>query len=926
MRLFAGTAAIAIIAAASPARAGEQVLYQPAPDWVEVADISAALDKREDLILYDRQVALEDGVVTRYTDLAYDISTTQAMQRFGTLQFAWMPDKGDLTIHRLAIIRGDETIDLLAEGVKPEVIRREQQLEKRTVDGQLTAMISVPRLQVGDVLRVSATTTARDQALDGEMQVSEGFIARPARVGFGRLRVLWPEDTQINWGTLGQLEKPEPETRDGYRVVEFSMPIAEPKKMPEDAPRRFLVNPLVQVGSFADWQDVSSTMAPHFGTEGTVAPGGPIAQQIARIEQATSDPVKRMALALQVVQDEISYLANGMDGGNYLPQSPADTWQLRYGDCKAKSLLLLAMLREMDIDGEVVLVHSTQGDVASISQPVPGAFDHMIVRASIDGTDYWLDGTSAGTRHDTVYEVPNFGWALPLTEPGSDLTPMTQRWQKVPDRIYRTTFDFRNGVDFPALYEIEIEARGVAGAQFRQLASETSERTLIGRAMTYLESLVGGLTYDAAYTYDEASGVGTLRAKGMTFDNFKYDRGISTYAMDGASIGWSFETDRARSLWRDIPYRLDGPYYSAEQAQFLLPEGQERIELTGTRSLDEEAGGRRFKRTLVLDGSTVRLDDSIAYIAAEIAPADIPAQRTAIARIGSGDPQIRLHGARRFWELSDSEIAKRIEPYIAAGSKLIAVSEDAAPIHALNANFYRFGRQYEKALAEYDRAIDTTASAETYAERANIHYILGDIDAAQADAQAAFDLQGDLATASMLASYMARNGEANEALDMLDDLGLSGDEKLDMEIMWSEYSGHADRQGEAWNRLEAMLDERPNESAVFNALCWHAAIWNNNVDDAEAYCDRAVDLSGQSAATVDSRALVYYRQGRMDEALKDLEMALEKAPDQAASLFLRGLIRKRQGDAKAGALDLTHARRLDPRIDDRYEAYGLTAA
>lgn len=916
-------AAIAI-AASSPALAGEEVLYQNVPEWVVEADIEEAIGNREDLVLYDRQIRLEDGIVSRFTDIAYDIANTQAMQRFGTLQFSWLPDKGDLVIHRLEILRDGDVIDLLGEGVRPEVIRRERQLERRTVNGLLTAVVAVPRLQVGDVLRATSTITLSDQALAPEMQATEGFIAKPGRIGFGRLRVSWPEDAGLSWRTIGQVDEPEIVSKDGYALINFSQPIAELKKMPDDAPGRFTVKPQIQIGTFADWRSVSASMAPHFALDGAIDPQGDLASAVKRIAEATDEPLERTALALQLVQDEISYLMNGLDGGNYLPQPPEETWQLRYGDCKAKSLLLLAVLQELGIAGEVVLVHSNQGDEVAISQPLPAAFDHMIVRVNLDGTDYWLDGTSSGTRIDTMYEVPNYVWALPLVEGGSELVRVEQRWPTAPDRVTRMTYDLSNGVDFPSLYQIEVEARGTLGAQFRPLANETDQRTVLANAMKYIKDHIGGMAYEADYDYDEATGVGTLRAKGMGFDEFSHEHDVSTFEVHGTSTGWSFKTDRARSLWREIPYKLGGPYFGKERTEYLLPEAHAEIELTGNDDLDDYAAGMRFRRSVTLDGTKLILDDSIAYIPTEIPASELPGERAAVARIASRDPVLRIHNAKRLWELSDAEIAKRAQPYIEASEGLVGLSDDPAPIYTLKAGLYDFSRQYEEALAQLDKVIETTATADAYDERASVHHKLGDSAAAQADAQAAYDLEGDTEAAFSLAYYMAKNGNAGDALDLLDSLGLSGDETFDLGIAWSEYAGLAGREDEAWDRLLVMVDERPDLGALHNALCWHAGMWSNNIEEAEPYCQRGVEMSGHSSSTIDSRALVYYRLGRVEDALADLDTALEKSPSQSASLYLRGVIRLEQGDHR-GKSDLLHALRISPRIDEQYESYGISA-
>ena len=95
--------------------------------------------------------------------------------------------------------------------------------------------------------------------------------------------------------------------------------------MPSDAPSRFTRPQVLQAGTFGDWEEVSSVFAPLYKTEGTIAPGSPLAAEVARIKAASSDPLERAVMATRLVQERISYLMNGMSGGNYVPQAPART-------------------------------------------------------------------------------------------------------------------------------------------------------------------------------------------------------------------------------------------------------------------------------------------------------------------------------------------------------------------------------------------------------------------------------------------------------------------------------------------------------------------------------------------------------------------------------------------------------------------------
>ena len=906
-----------------PAQAGEEVRFEPAPEWVEGFDFEAAIAKELEIVAFDRQLRLEDGVVHRYTDIAYDIRSNEVLSRLGTVQFGWLPDKGDLVIHRLEIIRDGRVIDLVADGVRPEIIRRETELERRTVNGALTALFKIPGIRVGDVLRFSSTTTSRDQALAGEVQATEALTPEPTRLGFGRLRMTWPEKAGISYSTLGESPKPKVIRAGGFETIEIMQPITKPTEMPSDAPGRYRVIPAIMTGSFDSWADVAAVMAPHYRTEGTIAPGSALAGEVERIRAATDVPLERAALALRSVQDEVNYLMNGMDGGNYLPQTPAETWSLRYGDCKAKTLLLLAMLRELDVDAEAVMVNSSNGDAVSVWQPLPGAFDHVIVRARIDGEDYWLDGTSAGARLDTIGEVPNFVYALPVRAEGAELVRLEQRWPTVPDRTMRITYDFSRGVDLPGLYEIDVETHGVLGAQMQARASETDPKIVIAYAQKYMEDVVDSVVYDAAFSYDPESGTGRMTAKGMLNDSFKIDRDVATMKIYTATTNWAFDPDRARAAWRDIPYKVGGPMTSAEEAVIVLPEAGKGASITGTANLAQQmVGGTRFERSLSLEDGIVRVSDSTSYVPTEIAAADIPAEKAAMRAMAGSDPEVRIASPQRYWELDDKDLSRRIAGLVDSVDTLVELAPEEANFYVLRSALKTLSRDYDGALSDIDYAIDLDGTAQAYSTRAEILTHAGRYDEAVLASKTSYEMTGDLAHGTAYANALSLAGRAEEALALLDSIDVSGEDRSALAQVFAEIAGPTARSEEAWAMLEEALSERPGDELLLNSQCWFMGTWNYRIADSEQLCDRAVKAGGYSAAALDSRALVFHRLGREDEALEDLEAALKKQPEQAASLYLRGIIRLGRGQSE-GRRDILHALRLSPDLAVRYQRYGI---
>ena len=183
-----------------PALAGEQVLYGPAPQWVQVQD-STKIDTAATipLALLDVQERIEGETLTVYVDQAFKLASPESLTQGGTSTASWMPDKGDLSIHRVDILRGGKVIDVLKGGARYQVLRRETGLERRQIDGQLTATLAIPGLEVGDVLRIAYSQTTRDQALLGRVQIDTPLLALPVEAGSARTTISWPENAAVKW-------------------------------------------------------------------------------------------------------------------------------------------------------------------------------------------------------------------------------------------------------------------------------------------------------------------------------------------------------------------------------------------------------------------------------------------------------------------------------------------------------------------------------------------------------------------------------------------------------------------------------------------------------------------------------------------------------------------------------------------------------
>lgn len=926
LRIALTTSAATAIVFACPAMAGEKILYGEVPDWVVPVSFDS-LDTKSgpSTLVYDWQHRLEGGVVTSYEEHSTRIDNPQTLMDEGTISLTWLPDKGDLTVHKVEILRGDESIDLIAGGAQFEVIRREQGLEQRLLDGELTATLAVPGLKVGDILRVIHSTTLDDQALGNEMQVSQPLWTKPWQVGVSRAIVSWPEDEAVFWRAEESAKVAPPIKKNGYSTITVNLPIAEPQEMPADAPSRYRRSPILRVGTYADWQELSRSFAPHYIEAAKVADDSDVAAEAVAIMAETADPLERTALALRRVQDDVSYLLNGLDGGNYMPQNADLTWDKRYGDCKAKSVLLFALLKRMGIDAEPVLVSTQGGDAMPELLPIPGNFDHMIVRARINDVDYWLDGTSTATRITNIADVPPFSYALPLTETGSDLVAMTQRPMAWPNMEIAILSDYSAGADFPPFFQLEMKMYGVQGAGLRALADEADEDTLKELASGFASSQgPGGAITDISVEYDDDAAVGVIAIKGVSQNEFEWRDGrLQLPTRDNAQA--MFNPNRARAEWRDIPVQTAGPARNKFDVTVILPDNMSDFSLSGPTSFDGGFANTTIKVTTIQSDKRIGTQVDLVENFGEIAPDDVAAQKLAARRLNSENGELVAPDDVVWrWDLTPDELARRTAPILAAYDKAVgfAAEDDFGPLMQ-RARFRAQIFDWKGALKDIDTLLANRATADLYLWRSSVLVSLDRNDQAIAAAQTSYELDPSNETAFFLAELLAYQNKRDEALALLESLPVGDEESGQYASAYATVAGLAGKTDDALALLSEEVAEKPTNASVLNADCWFRGLFNVEIESAMPTCTKAIERATDSAPMLDSRAMVSYRMGDYDAALKDLDSALELVPGLAASLYMRGIVRLEKGDGK-GRDDIVTALRISPEIATRYAAHGVS--
>ena len=261
---------------------------------------------------------------------------------------------------------------------------------------------------------------------------------------------------------------------------------------PNGAPTRYHLGRRAEFTAFAGWNDLSDMFRPLFDRASVIPAAGPLRSEVEKIRRSSNDPRTQASAALALVEDKVRYVNIAMGQGNYVPANAADTWERRYGDCKAKTALLVAILRELGIAADPVLVSSTAGDGLDERLPTITQFDHVIVRARIAARDYWLDATRSGDAGIDLLTTPAFDWGLPLVA-NAHLVRIQPGPLARPDTDTTIAIDASAGGSAPAPTRIERTFRGNMAIGFNAVMAAIPANALDGSRLVAREQEgVGG--------------------------------------------------------------------------------------------------------------------------------------------------------------------------------------------------------------------------------------------------------------------------------------------------------------------------------------------------------------------------------------------------------------------------------------------------
>jgi lipoprotein NlpI len=532
----------------------------PVPAWIEKspelppAVPGSALSAR----LFDIQFHIDTSSAL-YVHRALVASDVSSLGALGQYEVEFQPDYQQLQLHTLRVLRGGAVIDKLA-GADIRFLQRETSLDQGIYSGSVTAAIVTEDVRVGDTLEMEYSIIGQNPVFGGKFFHAAAWDAAMP-VAQRRVSLNMPERRTIHARLVGGERGPQPvmtsTNRDGRRILRF-----EGRALPQLLPEPYVPNDVhdyryLQFSEFDNWRDVNQWALGLFATGDTSA----ALKDALAPARAAADKETAVAKVLEFVQNDIRYLSISLGENSHRPFPPEQVLQRRYGDCKDKSLLMVSMLRELGIEAAPVLVSTRQRKGLEKMLPSPLLFDHAIVRALVNGKEYYFDPTRQGQYGalDRMGQVHGGNQVLPIADGVKALSvvgPLPQPSQRQSTRIERVSV---KAMDKPVEMLVQSQYEGV-GAEYARVQFAAMNKDEIHKAY---DGVLGERYPDSSMIGEPAIRDDRVQNKVVVETRYR----INNF-FDKQAESWSL---------RYVPSNMTGLFYvpgnAARQFPLSLPRG-----------------------------------------------------------------------------------------------------------------------------------------------------------------------------------------------------------------------------------------------------------------------------------------------------------------------------------------------------------------
>ena len=359
-----------------------------AAEKVSAGESDAVVLLEESHYVFDAQ-----GRATNTERLVYRVVADSAIDEWSTVNAGWAPWYQERPEIAARVISKDGTVHMLDAKAITESPAGDESLEIFSDNRVLRAPL--PGIAVGSVVEQVITYKDRNPMFDAGMTDRFSF-GRGVPVQQARLIIDAPQSLSMHIVN----KSTSVAKKDGDRTVFESGELKAIEEWEWNLPYDESPRPYIAFSTGKSWQEIARRYA-------EVVDKQIAGSKLPAIQVKSSKRQDVINAILAEIQKNVRYAGVEVADGSIIPRPPSQVLEQKYGDCKDKATLLVAMLREAGIPASVTLIRA--GSDLDVSQELPGfgQFNHAIVH--VDGPQpMWIDPTDEFARAGEL-PVPDQG-------------------------------------------------------------------------------------------------------------------------------------------------------------------------------------------------------------------------------------------------------------------------------------------------------------------------------------------------------------------------------------------------------------------------------------------------------------------------------------------------------------------------------------
>jgi cellulose synthase operon protein C len=403
--------------------------------------------------------------------------------------------------------------------------------------------------------------------------------------------------------------------RDGAQV--FLWESREVPALPREprSPGVTETSPYVHVSTMGDWKELGSWYAdlirPQFALDQSLN------DELSRITNGLQADKEKIRAIQEFVLRSTHYVALEFGIYSYKPYPVTQIYARRFGDCKDKASLMIALLRAAGIEAEIALVRTRSlGDVAAEPASI-AVFNHAIVY--VPKYDLWLDGTAEYAGRELPLEDQG-AFSLTVSLGGAAQIrhiPMSRVADNYTRHVIRGELSAQGVIQFSGSTTTRGEdAPGLRhDLAVREQQLDTFRRDL---AEVFPNVQVDSVAVHGAEVLSSSVSVEFQGA----LNSPQYKRVVS---LSSSWMPRSYVTALANSSTRTQDVVLPSPWTTEEEIHIALPQGAEVVSLPRDQNISSAFGALRlhYKKS----GGEVIIQSHVQFEKARVTAAEYPAFR-----------------------------------------------------------------------------------------------------------------------------------------------------------------------------------------------------------------------------------------------------------------------------------------------------------